>query len=159
MGTYNWGNIGKRHINVRQSGYPWTLCYVLTSRLGLAKLAVVWMSLISRTQAVIRINQIGHVSLPGGHFWNNCPGALSLSQVTASHFKISHPGGGVHRFHLCVLNLLWPSCTIWQQRSWSNLVQVMACCLIAPNHTEPILTYHQWYPLPFISEQCLILKI
>ena len=32
------------------------------------------------------------------------------------------------------INSLWPSDTIWQQRSGSTLVQVMACCLIAPSH-------------------------
>ena len=29
-------------------------------------------------------------------------------------------------------NSLWPSDTIWRQRSGSSLAQVMACCLIAP---------------------------
>ena len=33
----------------------------------------------------------------------------------------------------CV-NSLWPSDTIWHQRSWSTLDQVMACCLTAPSH-------------------------
>ena len=28
---------------------------------------------------------------PGGHYWNYYPGALSLSQVTATHLKIGHP--------------------------------------------------------------------
>ena len=28
----------------------------------------------------------------------------------------------------------WPCDTIWQQRSWSTLVQVMAYCLKAPSH-------------------------
>ena len=32
------------------------------------------------------------------------------------------------------LNSLWPSDAIWCQRSWSTLVQVMACCLTAPSH-------------------------
>ena len=32
------------------------------------------------------------------------------------------------------VNLLWPSDTIWQQRSGSTLAQVMACCLTAPSH-------------------------
>ena len=29
---------------------------------------------------------------------------------------------------------LWPSDTIWRQRSGSTLAQVMACCLTAPSH-------------------------
>ena len=32
------------------------------------------------------------------------------------------------------VNLLWPSDTIWQQRSGSTLAQVLACCLSAPSH-------------------------
>ena len=34
----------------------------------------------------------------------------------------------------CRLNSLWPSDAIWRWRSWSTLVQVMACCLTAPSH-------------------------
>ena len=33
----------------------------------------------------------------------------------------------------CV-NTLWPSDTIWRQRSGSTLAQEMACCLTAPGH-------------------------
>ena len=41
--------------------------------------------------------------------------------------------------HKCVaspqwVNSLWPSDAIWHWRSWSTLVQVMACCLTAPSH-------------------------
>ena len=32
------------------------------------------------------------------------------------------------------INSLWPSDTIWRQRSASTLAQVMACCLTAPSH-------------------------
>ena len=33
-----------------------------------------------------------------------------------------------------IINSLWPSDVTWHQRSWSTLVQVMACCLTAPSH-------------------------
>ena len=33
-----------------------------------------------------------------------------------------------------LLNSLWPSDAIWQQRSGSTLAQVKACCLTAPSH-------------------------
>ena len=33
-----------------------------------------------------------------------------------------------------LVNSLGPSDTIWHWRSWSTLVQVMACCLTAPSH-------------------------
>ena len=32
------------------------------------------------------------------------------------------------------VNSLWPSDTIWRQRSGSTLAQVMTCCLTAPSH-------------------------
>ena len=32
------------------------------------------------------------------------------------------------------ISSLWPSDAIWRQRTWSTLVQVMACCLMAPSH-------------------------
>ena len=32
------------------------------------------------------------------------------------------------------VNSLWPRDAIWWQRSWSALVQVMVCCLMAPSH-------------------------
>ena len=32
------------------------------------------------------------------------------------------------------INSLGPSDAIWRWRSWSTLVQVMACCLTAPSH-------------------------
>ena len=33
-----------------------------------------------------------------------------------------------------VFNSLWPCDAIWHHRSWSTLVQVIACCLMAPSH-------------------------
>ena len=36
--------------------------------------------------------------------------------------------------HSSRFNSLWPSDAIWRHRSWSTLVQVMACRLTAPNH-------------------------
>ena len=53
---------------------------------------------------------------------------------------------------------LWPSDTIWRQRSGSTLAQVMACCLTAPSHylnqcCSWMLTDHQWSPVTFILGQ------
>ena len=39
-----------------------------------------------------------------------------------------------HHRWLFNFNSLWPSDTIWRQRSGSTLAQVMACCLTAPSH-------------------------
>ena len=36
--------------------------------------------------------------------------------------------------HHYQVNSLRPSDAIWRQRSWTTLVQVMACCLMAPSH-------------------------
>ena len=33
-----------------------------------------------------------------------------------------------------IFNSLWPSDTTWRQRTWSALLQAMACCLRVPNH-------------------------
>ena len=41
-------------------------------------------------------------------------------------------GENVHLYK--TLNSLWPSDAIWRQASRSTLVQVMACCLMAPSH-------------------------
>ena len=52
---------------------------------------------------------------------------------------------GTYRFHS---SSLWPSDAIWQQGSRSKLVQVMACCLMAPSHYLNqhwlIITKVQW---------------
>ena len=57
-------------------------------------------------------------------------------------------------FHL---NSLWPSDTIWQQRSGSTLAQVMACCLTAPSHYLNqcwlIISKVQWH-----SSECSFTK-
>ena len=48
------------------------------------------------------------------------------------------------------INSLWPSNTIWRQRSGSILAQVMACCLMAPSHYlnqyRLIISKVQWHP-------------
>ena len=41
--------------------------------------------------------------------------------------------------HTQILNSLGPSDAIWHQRSSSTLVQVMACCLMAPSHYQCLL--------------------
>ena len=46
--------------------------------------------------------------------------------------------------HYSTFNSLWPSDTIWQQRSGSTLAQVMA---------EPVLTDHRWSLVTFILGQ------
>ena len=48
------------------------------------------------------------------------------------------------------INSLWPSDTIWQHKSESTLVKVMACCLTAPSHYLNqcwlIISEVQWHP-------------
>ena len=52
-------------------------------------------------------------------------------------FKIiatSHRGQWVEKLSIVRVNSLWPGDAIWRHRSVSTLVQVMACCLMAPSH-------------------------
>ena len=41
---------------------------------------------------------------------------------------------GIALMYVFHINSLWPSDTIWWQRSGSTLTQVMACCLTTPSH-------------------------
>ena len=56
-------------------------------------------------------------------------GLGSLSSKTSYH-QISWWHDEVRLY----VNSLGPSDAIWPWRSWSTLVQVMACCLMAPSH-------------------------
>ena len=51
-------------------------------------------------------------------------------------------------WNMWAFNSLGPSDAIWHWRSWSTLVQVMACCLTAPshylNHCWLIIIMVQW---------------
>ena len=46
----------------------------------------------------------------------------------------SNRSGGGNGTPILLIYLLWPTDTIWRQRSRSTLAQVMACCLAASNH-------------------------
>ena len=39
-----------------------------------------------------------------------------------------------HQDIFSLINSLWPSEAIWPHKTWSTLVQVLACCLTAPSH-------------------------
>ena len=51
------------------------------------------------------------------------------------------------------VNSTTPSDALWCNKTWSTLVQVMACLLPdgSKSSSEPMLIYHQWGPLVFIS--------
>ena len=59
-----------------------------------------------------------------------------FQHINATYLTIYHSG------LLCAnltiarvpINSLWPNDTRWHRRSWSSLVQIMACCLTAPSH-------------------------
>ena len=66
----------------------------------------------------------------------NCSVAQQRKLPIGNKLSITHPlktkfdvSCGTRLF-----NSLCPSDTIWYWRSWSTLVQVMACCLMAPSH-------------------------
>ena len=71
---------------------------------------------------------------------NNIP---ALVQIMAWYLRgdkpLSEPMMGSLLMHICVplpqwVNSLWHSSAIWQHRSGSTLVQIMAWCLMAPGH-------------------------
>ena len=53
------------------------------------------------------------------------------------------------------LDSLGPSDTLWHQGFWSTLVQVMAFAWRTKPSPQPMLTYHQWDTVSFISGWCL----
>ena len=65
-----------------------------------------------------------------------------FNQVTVVHYDAprDHPWG-----EMCCVNSLWPGDSIWQHRSGSTMVHVMACCLAAPSH--------------YLNQYCLIITI
>ena len=97
-------------------------------------------SIISMSQLVMfLVNTWQHVA---------CDGGFKVSAaVTSWHWlntKIQWEYGTLqcrqlYELEIISFNSLGPGDTIWRWRSWSTLVQVMACCLTAPSHCH----YHQ----------------
>ena len=62
-----------------------------------------------------------------------------------------------------VINSLWPNDTICHNRTWSTLVQVMACNLTAPSHCQnQCWLNHQWGPVRFnklVSQQIIQISL
>ena len=60
-------------------------------------------------------------------------------------------------------NSFWPIDTTWHHRTWSTLVQVMACCLMAPSHYPNqcwfIISEILWYFLKAISLEIFKISI
>ena len=61
------------------------------------------------------------------------------------------------------INSLGHSDAIWRWRSWSTLVQVMACCLTAPSHYLNqcwlIISKVQWHSSEVVSPQPSVTKV
>ena len=82
-----------------------------------------WISnSIHQTAGVVNANQ------------SQCLAGPQFTKKTLSYwYKMVYNGIAMPiRRHL--FNSLWPSDTIWRQRSGSTLAQVMACCLTAQSH-------------------------
>ena len=62
--------------------------------------------------------------------------AGDITDVTSSFIgcDVTQPSRGNRPYRPSLINSLGPSDAIWHWRSWSTLVQVMACCLTAPSH-------------------------
>ena len=60
-------------------------------------------------------------------------------------YSIYYSGAACNAY---LFNTLWPSDAIWQHRSGSTMIQVMACCLTAPSHYLNqcwIISKAQWH--------------
>ena len=70
-----------------------------------------------------------------GTLWNSTQNILPIHCKIWLLYNID-----ILRAHKCFWNCpqcfnpLWPSDTIWHQRSWSTLVELMTYCLTAPSH-------------------------
>ena len=70
-------------------------------------------------------------------WWSNIDGWVQNCSISiANALEILQPCTKPSKpcFFYASFNSLWPCDAIWRQRSWSTLVQVMACCLMAPSH-------------------------
>ena len=59
---------------------------------------------------------------------------LMKTHIGPSPNVMKHQPVILKSFQYLGINSLWPGDTIWRHRSGSTLVQVMACCLMAPSH-------------------------
>ena len=67
------------------------------------------------------------------HFYH--PLKLCLWRATWwLHTKRHNSFANTLELQLLCINSLWPSDSIWQQRTGPTVVQVIACCLKAPSH-------------------------
>ena len=110
----------------------------------LSKEPTLWCHIASVHKVIIdSVNGLAHVPEPvltkpdissiGNKLKCNwCQNAQTFSQENAIENVVCKMLAILFRPQ-CV-NSLWPSDTIWRQRSGSTLAQVMACCLMAPSH-------------------------
>ena len=99
-----------------------------------------WVKLnLSRLNDIIKrwsiIEGNSHTAKTASLYWDNPQIFFRLPWRWCSPFNSSRFGWTLDVVsNMNTINSLWPSNTLWCLRSWSPLVQVMVCCLIAPNH-------------------------
>ena len=96
-----------------------------------------WIGAV-RQQAIIWANVMPDLSR---HMVSLGHNELINGLVIQSFFSPNTHKRHHHVFTVVSFNSLWPSDTIWWQRSGSILAQIMACCLMAPSHST--WTYNQ----------------
>ena len=124
-----------------------------------------------RRQAIIWTNAGILLIVPLG---TNCSG--NLIEINTFSFKKMHLKMSSAKWRLfclglnelmvnfsttkqCTINPSWPTEDIWHHRTWSKLVQVIACCLTIPMYVstkpsaKPMLTNYQWGFVAFTWQQ------
>ena len=84
------------------------------------------------TLAAISDNEIFEIPMWDSHKPNNSSMTLSGEQYKAQVKHVLSPP--VYSNRVILINSLGSGGAILRWRSWSTLVQVMACCLTAPSH-------------------------
>ena len=106
---FRWKNA--LHIASKNRSYL-QLCPHLGSRSGEV---MYWAKIILTSNSLVRLCQKRSVS----------------ESKLSGHQSASHCWLIVFSYEF---NSLWPSDAIWCHKTWSTLVQVVGCCLTAPNH-------------------------
>ena len=106
--------------------FEWNFRYVIFKQILVidgwdisCKITIIWMSLYFTDDQSTLVQVLAWCHQATSHYLSQCwPRSMSPNGVTRPQW----------------VNWLLPSDTIWHHRTWSTLVQVMACCLMAPSH-------------------------
>ena len=102
--TIHWKITVVVHKHVKYNWFPQQIEWYVFPRWG-------WQVIINDESMLVQVSAVRQKAITT---WNQCwlPSIMPYVEI----------------------NSLRPSDAIWRQRSWTTLVQVMACCLTAPSH-------------------------